>query len=122
MDTTKIYDVTEKLLRYNSLFLKNYERARESGEKQDFHQTIKPFVNEVEAVNNEWKSLMKKWLSKNKPKHIHEKQVETASDHIEKLAIQCFFPESSKSRFLNSQRTVEFFLKEVIIYMKKDAE
>ncbi len=122
---TKISCLTEKLLHYNGLFLENYRSARESGKKQDFHQIIKPFVDHVEELNDEWKSLMKKWLAENTAKHIHLKQVETTADHIGQLAVQCFFPESSKSRFLNSQRTVEFFLKEVlqeIKSIKKDAE
>lgn len=117
MEST-IYELTERLLTYNTSFLNYFQLARETGEKQDFHQMIKPFVDEVMAANNEWKSLMKKWLADLTFKHIHEKQVETTADHIEKLAIQCFFPETSKSRFLNSQRTVEYFLREVLKVIK----
>ncbi|MCM3566827.1 DUF1798 family protein [Neobacillus mesonae] len=117
----KTIELTEKLLHYNNLFLYHYNEVRENGIKQDFYHTIKPFVDEVEALNNEWKISMEKWLGKNDPKHIHLKQVETTAEHIKNLAIQCFFPETSKSRFLNSQRTVEFFLEDVLIEMKKDA-
>ncbi|GHH98222.1 DUF1798 family protein [Neobacillus kokaensis] len=119
-----INELTEKLLEYNALFLKYYQQARETGEKKDFHHIIKPFVDEVESVKKEWKLLMKKRLSNSRHTHIYEKQVETTADHISTLAIQCFFAESSKTRFLNSQRTVEYVLREVlkeIKDMKKDA-
>ncbi|MGG3469610.1 YppE family protein [Neobacillus pocheonensis] len=112
--SVEIMDLTEKLLQYNRLFLKYYREGREQGIKYDFHETIKPFANEVKEVNENWKEVMKDWLKKASIKHIHLKQIETTSEHIEKLSIQCFFPESSKTRFLNTNRTVEYFLTEIL--------
>lgn len=112
--TEEIINLTEKLLKYNQLFLKYYQEGREQGIKYDFDQTIKPFANEVKEVNEQWKDIMKEWLKRASLKHIHLKQIDTTSEHIEKLSIQCFFPESSKTRFLNTNRTVEYFLSEIL--------
>ncbi|MFJ7725590.1 DUF1798 family protein [Neobacillus sp. NPDC097160] len=114
MMSEKILHLTEKLLQYNHLFLKYYQEGRETGIKHDFHDFIKPFANEVKEINDEWKRAMKKWLSVTNYKHLHLKQIDTTSEHIEQLSIQAFFSETSKTRFLNSQRTVEFFLHEIV--------
>jgi len=115
----EILQLTEKLLHYNHLFLKYYQGGKETGIKHDFHEVIKPFANEVKEINDEWKIAMKKWLSLSTHKHLHLKQIDTTSEHIEQLSIQAFFSETSKTRFLNSQRTVEYFLQEIIKEVKK---
>ncbi|MDR6998109.1 YppE family protein [Neobacillus niacini] len=106
----RLAELTEKLLRNNQLFLKNYLEVRETGIKQDFHQVIKPFADEMKVITDEWRELMKKWLSGNSYKHIHEKQVDLTAEHISDLSIQAFFPETSRTRFTNTNRTVEYFL------------
>jgi Bacterial domain of unknown function (DUF1798) len=110
----EIAALTEKLLHYNRLFLKNYQEAREKGVKMDFHEVIKPFADEVKVVTEEWRGLMTIWLKENPQKHLHLKQIDTTSEHIEQQSIQSFFPETSRSRFLNTNRTVDYFLLEII--------
>ncbi|WP_040208408.1 DUF1798 family protein [Neobacillus jeddahensis] len=117
--STEIFQLTEKLLQYNHLFLKYYQEGRETGKSYDFHVVIKPFANEVKLINDEWKSAMRKWLTTTNHKHLHLKQIDTTSEHIEQLSIQSFFPATSKSRFLNSHRTVEYFLLEIIKEVNK---
>lgn len=106
--------LTEKLLNYNRLFLKNYQEAREKGVKKDFHEVIKPFADEVKSVNEEWRGAMRSWLKESPHKYLHVKQIETTFEHIELQSIQSFFPETSRSRFLNTNRTVEYFLLEIV--------
>lgn len=115
----EIIHLTEKLLEYNRLFMKYYEEGRDTGIKYDFHEVIKPFANDVKLLNDEWKRVMRKWLSETTHKHLHLKQIDTTSEHIEQLSIQSFFPETSKTRFLNANRTVEFFLLEILKEVKK---
>jgi hypothetical protein len=115
----EILQLTKKLQNYNHLFMKYYEEAREKGITHDFHEVIKPFANEVKGVMDEWSTLMKNWLQNNPQKHLHFKQIDTTSEHIEQLSIQAFFPKTSRSRFLNANRTVEYFLLEIIKELEK---
>ncbi|MBO0958193.1 DUF1798 family protein [Neobacillus sp. MM2021_6] len=115
----EILNLTEKLLQYNHLFIKYYQDGRETGITHDFENVIKPFVDEVSIITNQWKNAMKKWLSGSNHKHLHLKQIDTTAEHIEQLSVQAFFPKTSKSRFLNSGRTVEYFLLEVIKEVKQ---
>jgi hypothetical protein len=114
----EIIPLTEKLLYYNGLFMKYYQEGRETGIKYDFHEVVKPFANEVKEINDQWKRAMKKWLSETDYKHLHLKQVDTTAEHIEQLSIQSFFPETSKTRFLNANRTVDYFLLEILKVVK----
>lgn len=115
----EIIRLTEKLLKYNHLFMDYYEEGREAGTEYDFHEVIKPFADEVKGINDEWKRVMRNWLSETDHKHLHLKQIDTTSEHIEQLSIQSFFPKTSKSRFFNANRTVEFFLTEILKEIKK---
>lgn len=115
----EILDLTKKLLNYNRLFMHYFEEARETGTSHDFHEVIKPFANEVKEVAQEWGVLMKSWLVINPHKHLHLKQIDTTLEHIDQLSIQAFFPKTSRSRFLNANRTVEFFLLEIVKELEK---
>jgi hypothetical protein len=114
----EVIQLTEKLLNFNRLFLQTYKIAREKGIEQDFQEVIKPFANEVKEINEQWKVEMRRWLKEETHKHLHLKQIDTTSEHIEQLSIQCFFLKTSRSRFLNANRTVEFFLLEVLKALK----
>ncbi|MFS0776343.1 DUF1798 family protein [Neobacillus sp. 3P2-tot-E-2] len=115
----EILELTKRLLNYNHSFMNYYEEAREKGTIHDFHEVIKPFANEVKKVAQEWAVLMKSWLVINPQKHLHLKQIDTTLDHIDQLSIQAFFPKTSRSRFLNANRTVEFFLLEIVKELEK---
>ncbi|MEH7010413.1 DUF1798 family protein [Neobacillus niacini] len=115
----KILELTKKLLNYNHLFIKYFEEAREKGTSHDFHEVIKPFANEVKIAAHEWSTLMRNWLANTSQKHLHPKQIDTTLEHMDQLSIQAFFPKTSKSRFLNANRTVEFFLLEIVKELEK---
>ncbi|WHY84410.1 YppE family protein [Neobacillus novalis] len=120
MMSEEIIHITETLLQHNRLFLEYYQEARETGITKDFHEVIKPFADEVKALTEQWKGIMIKWLAETSPKHIHLKQIDTTTEHIELLSIQCFFSNTSKKRFLDTNRTVEFFLQEILKEVGKD--
>ncbi len=115
----ELIQLTKQLFDYNQRFLTYYHEVRETGEQKPFFEFVKPFADEVAKVNGDWKTLMKVWLNENETSHLHLHQLESVSEHIERLSIQAFFPETSRSRFLNAQRTVEYFLTETISQMKK---
>ncbi|WP_042457748.1 DUF1798 family protein [Neobacillus dielmonensis] len=110
----QLLNLTEELLTYNQLCLKYFQEVRETQKEQDFYQVVKPFADKVKSVKDEWQVMMKDWVEKKSPKHIHRNQIETISDHIERNSIQAFFPGTSKALFLNANRTIKYFLEEVI--------
>jgi hypothetical protein len=111
--------LSEKLLKINRRLLNIYLETREKGINHDFQEVIKPFANEVKEVNEEWNVKTKKWLGEKNFKHLHVKQADTTTDHLNQISIQAFFSETSRSRFLNANRTVEYFLLELIKELEK---
>lgn len=119
MTEKKIVQLTKRLLQYNRSFLEYYTDAREKELTYDFEGVIKPFVYEVKTALVNWNTEVRQWLNMNPQKHLHLKQVETSIDHIEQMSIQAFFSKTSKSRFLNANRTVDFFLTELLKELEK---
>lgn len=115
----EILQLTKKLLNYNHLFLQYFEEARATGTSPDFNKVIKPFANEVNRLAVQWGDLMRDWLKSSPQKHLHPKQIDTTLDHIEQLSLQAFFPKTSRSRFINANRTVEYFLSEIVKELEK---
>lgn len=114
--------ITDKLYTWNQKFIEIFWEGREKGEKEDFYEVIKPFVDEVREWNLKWKNLMIDWLRENPQKHIHLAQITSMAENIEQLSIQAFFPETSKTRFLNTNRTVEYFLLELLKLLQKERD
>jgi Bacterial domain of unknown function (DUF1798) len=119
MSEIKIVQLTKSLLEFNRSFHEYYQGAREKEITYDFDGEIKPFVNEVKTALDNWNMEVRQWLKVNPQKHLHLKQVETTADHIEQMSIQAFFSKTSKSRFLNANRTVDFFLTELLKELEK---
>ncbi|MFE8702194.1 YppE family protein [Cytobacillus sp. FJAT-54145] len=118
MDTVKLNNLSEKLLSYMDFIEGRYQEARKSQEKGDFYTEVKPFADEVKAINDAWKEEAASWVRVERPKHIHFKQIESAYDQIEMLSVQAFYPETSRTRFINYLQSVKYILKVMVDELK----
>lgn len=109
-----LLDLTKKLLNYTDDCSKTFEKSKESQQKGDFYTEVKPFADDVKAVNERWRPLALTWIRENKPKHLHEKQIESASEQMELLSVQAFFPDTSRTRFINYLQSVRFIFTTLI--------
>ncbi len=103
-------DLTQKLLELNEEAMTHYKRVRDSGEKGDFYQEVKPFADEVKQYNDRWKEKMLLWAKTHKPKHLYPQQIMNTSENIEMTSVSCFFPETSYSRFISHHQSIQFVL------------
>nr|WP_263325943.1 YppE family protein [Neobacillus sp. Marseille-Q6967] len=115
----EIVQLTHKLLDFNRSCLRYFHEGREKEINYEFHQVVKPFADDVRLISEKWSHLMRNWLIKYPQKNLHLKQIDTTLEHLNQLSIQAFFPKTSKTRFLNANRTVEFFLLEVLKELEK---
>ncbi|MDP4083841.1 MAG: DUF1798 family protein [Bacillota bacterium] len=106
----RIIQLTEELFKYNHIFMNHFLVAREKNTVPDFEKEVRPFADEVKIVNDEWCKLVKEWIDENSPKLFNKRQVESIHEQIESYSMHCFYPNTSKPRFLNTQKTVEYFL------------
>lgn len=105
-----LLQLTEHLLQYTKTSENTFKRVKEAGERGNFYQEVKPFADEVKAINDKWKNEATEWIKKHKPKNLHPQQIDSASEHIEMVSVQAFFPETSKTRFKNYVNSAKYVL------------
>ncbi|WP_409270442.1 DUF1798 family protein [Neobacillus sp. SCS-31] len=106
--------LTAKLIDYNRKANEIFTKTREKNADGDFFQEVKPFADEVKKVSDRWREEAAKQDGFLSGIGITQRQIEMAAEHIEKLSIQAFFVKTSRYTFVNSSRTVEFTLHDLI--------
>ncbi|RDU36384.1 hypothetical protein DRW41_12665 [Neobacillus piezotolerans] len=112
--TETLQSLTAKLIEYNRKFVEIYEKTRENNTDGDFFHEVKPFADEVKAINDQWKAEAARQSDFLMREGIGQRQLETAGEHIEKLSIQAYFVKTSRYTFINSSRTVEYTLQSLM--------
>lgn len=105
-----LVDLNERMFEYTRQIENKYLSVRESGEKGDFFKEVKPFADEVQEISERWKKEATAWILKNRPKNLHENQIDSAAEQIEMISVQSFFPETSRTRFINYLQSVRFVI------------
>ncbi|MDM5229435.1 YppE family protein [Cytobacillus sp. NJ13] len=109
-----LVQMTEQLLEYMEISDGRFKKVKESGEKGDFYNEVKPFADDVKSINDRWKEEALKWIGIHNPRNLYPQQIESAAEHIEMVSIQAFFPETSKTRFINYVNSAEYVLKQLL--------
>ena len=109
-ELNQLNELTEKLIKASDYLLQTFNKVKESGKQEDFYDLVRPYANEIKQLNDRWKLLAKDWIQKNKPLYLNAIQIDSASDHLEVISIQAFFPQTSKKRFLDSHKSVIYIL------------
>ncbi|KAB2333644.1 YppE family protein [Bacillus mesophilum] len=111
---------TEKLIEYVKRADEKYKEIKLSGEKGDFYNEVKPFADEVKEINDQWKNTVIQWIHTERPKNIHEQQIDSCHEHIEIISIQSFFPETSRTRFKNLVSSSIYVLQTIVFALDND--
>lgn len=119
-DRFELISLTNELLNYISDMSERYEMARESGKPGDFYKEVKPFADEVKRINDLWKNKATDWIHANRPKNLFVQQVESTYEHIGTVSVQAFFPETSKTRFINLISSSKYVLNQLLGALKEE--
>lgn len=114
-----IHLLTESVIEYIDQIDEFFKEVKQSGEKKDFFEVVKPFADEVKVINDQWKLAAMEWIEETRPKNINMKQIESANEQIEMLSVQAFYPDTSKTRFINYIQSVRFILNSILDELKK---
>lgn len=109
-----LLQLTKELVTYLDQIEAKFQSVKESGEKSDFFAVVKPFADEVKEVNDRWRDSAIDWIDVERPKNIFEKQIQSTYEQIEMLSVQAFFPDTSRTRFVNYLQSVRFILNTVM--------
>ncbi|MGG3682075.1 YppE family protein [Aeribacillus composti] len=120
MDEEQVRKITEQLLQVIQKSAQRFERTKKEGLEYDFFTEIKPSVDKILPILDEWEIVAKKWINKYHPRYLHSQQIDTAKEHIENIVIQSFFQDTSKVRFKNIKESAEYTLRSMIREMEKN--
>ncbi|MGG7617979.1 YppE family protein [Robertmurraya sp. GLU-23] len=102
--------LNERLYGYTKEIEDTFLSVKMSGEKGDFFTQVKPFADEVKEVVDHWRKESVAWIGENRPKNLHIAQIESAAEQMEMISVQAFFPETSRTRFINYLQSVRYVL------------
>lgn len=108
-----IYESTCKLIQEVEQAINRYKTMRESLREPDFFGEVKPKVDESMQYVNQWEKLTLDFIKENNPKYFHPMQVHNVVEAIEQLIVQSFYYKTSKKRFFNSARSLDYSLKKL---------
>ncbi|MFB6466045.1 YppE family protein [Cytobacillus sp. Hz8] len=114
MELSLLKESTFTLLDYTERMRSQYAKAKDGGIKGNFFEEVRPFANEVKEVNDKWREWARVFVKERKPRYINQNQIESAYDSIEMLSIQCFYPDTSRKRFVDQLKSVEFILTSIL--------
>jgi hypothetical protein len=121
MDKMQLLSATKKLKQYVKQMDHIYEHARETGEEKDFYTVIKPFVDEVHFVLEEWGELAKNFIVTSHPKHLYIQQIDATIENMKEISVQAFFPKTSYSRFKHRLHSIHYILEKLHSEIDEDA-
>jgi hypothetical protein len=122
MEEDELFQITKKLLSFNHDLLQKFEDTKESGVAGDFYQEIKPFSEQLNESLKVWSEGAKLWIRNCRPKNLHVNQIESVMEQLEMISVQAFFPQTSRTHFLNTVHSVEYVLKKLVSEIEKECK
>lgn len=118
--TQELLNRTEILLGYCHTILDIFEKTKETKIEGDFHREVLPFTKKLKEEIDCWQPAVKDWIATVRPHNLNVGQIELIEEQLEMIAVQAFFPQTSKTRFYNTAHSAEFLLKAVLHELKDD--
>lgn len=118
----KLYEMTRELLVECDKCRPRHARMREEEREPDFFGEVKPYADRVHQLIAEWKELSVEWIRQERPKHVHEAQIENAAEMMTQFVVQSFYPKTGKKRFYDSIQSAEYLLKTMMTAMEEGAD
>ena len=119
MSNEQLKHLTEELLTLCQEVMHKFEETKETKIEGNFYRDVVPFSNRVKETLVLWVQEVMTWMKASQPRNLHKKQIESLKEQLEMLAVQAFFPTTSKARFIHTLHSVEFVLKTVLMEIER---
>ncbi len=94
--------------------LDRFYDMREREAVPDFYNDVKPYADYWHDKINEWQQESLAYIQKERPKHVHKPQIDTAAESMAQFFVQSFYKETSKKRFVQSVQSAQYTLQTFI--------
>lgn len=105
--------VTEQMIEAAETGAARYQEGKENDHSYDFFETIKPAVEENDALAAHWAEGALEFIKSHRPKYVHAEQIETAKDNFLELILQSYVHHIHKKRFKDITESVIYTLQTV---------
>ncbi|WP_052659390.1 DUF1798 family protein [Bacillus alveayuensis] len=122
MKYKQLLAMTSQLLKIVCESDKRFTETKKLNKVYDFYHEIKPFCDKLHHDIIVWEKNVLKWIEEKNPKYIFPMQIKNTAHHIEQLAIQSFYSETSVKRFKDIKESAEYVLKSVLQALEKQNE
>jgi hypothetical protein len=113
---SQLLGLTKELSRLNKEAETFYvEKARKlETYEPDFFGVVKPFAEKVDDIRKEWLPLAQMFVQQEKPMYLHPNQLQQTEENLEIVAIKSFYKETSQKRQMETFKSVEYVLNQLI--------
>lgn len=119
MKNQEIINLTEQLLNLTKIAKEQFHKTKEIEKEGDFYGEVLPFSNEVKEIVSLWEGSVILWIQDQKAKNLTVRQIQSATEQIQTISVQAFYPRTSRKHFLNTVNSIEFVLKAVLFQVKE---
>ncbi|ARK30356.1 YppE family protein [Halalkalibacter krulwichiae] len=119
VNRSELKKLTEELIQLNQQAENHYLKARQGQAEVDFWGMVKPFAEHVANIREQWLPLAQAFVRTEKPLHIHPNQLQQTEENLEIVAIKSFYKETSLKRQMETFKSVEFVLKQILVSLNK---
>ncbi|WP_221565138.1 YppE family protein [Alkalihalobacillus sp. TS-13] len=110
----RLMELTRKLRSLNDKAYRQFdENTMGEGYEVDFYGEVKPFVDEVQHLADEWKPLAVKWAIAEKPKYVYPIQINDTYENMTISAVQAFQKDTKRKRFTSMTKSIEYILESI---------
>ncbi|MBM4762084.1 YppE family protein [Bacillus sp. B15-48] len=107
----EILKLTNSLLSDVEFLITRFEQTKVTGKQGDFHSEVKPFADAMKIKVEEWQDKAVLWLIQHPQRTLHSQQIESTAENLEMVSTQAFFPSTSRKRFIDTTRSINYVLK-----------
>jgi hypothetical protein len=115
MNDKQLIEYTNQLFTYTEVsYQRFFELLEDDLIDYDFFEDVKPFADMVKVIADEWKKSALIWIKEEKPKYLHDLQIETTYDHILAFSVSGFYRDTKQKRFKDTYQSILYVLNQVV--------
>lgn len=95
---------------------------REQDRSADFYKEVKPHADKWHRLIDEWQEEALEFIRLNRPKHVHNMQIDNAAEGMSQFIVQSFYKETGKKRFIQTIQAAEYTLQTLIRAVEETGE
>lgn len=117
-----LIEQTKQLIKECEASINRFYKMREQNASPHFFDEVKPYADQIFNDLKKWEQQLNEWIEQNKPKYLRKEQVSNVVDAMNQFVVQSFYKETSKKRFTDSIRSVQYTLNVVLRNLEEGDE